>query len=269
MPRRSMLTAADREILLALPESDDELIRHYTFSETDRALIRLRRGDANRLGFAVQLCFLRYPGHALAANRDVPDVLIHWVATELWLDSTVWKDYGERAETRREHLLTLRAYLELTAFTRAEFRRLVRTLTDTALQIDKGSEPTAVWRGLAYDNSRILYRPLLHQLEFFKKEPPVNDEGIPNFLGRSSDALVSGKGGAYPPTAGCITSSLAGRMRDSDNSLFDCGVLSRISLDFSFNPIATPEPKKLIPIVIETIRETSLTSSKPIAIRIV
>ena len=73
MPRRSMLTAADRENLLALPESDDELIRHYTFSETDRSLIRLRRGDANRLGFAVQLCLLRYPGHALAADGDVPE----------------------------------------------------------------------------------------------------------------------------------------------------------------------------------------------------
>ena len=138
MPRRSMLTAADRENLLSLPQSDDELIRHYTFSETDRALIRLRRGDANRLGFAVQLCLLRFPGHAMAADREVPDMLIHWVAKELWLDTSVWEDYGERAETRREHLLTLRAYLELAAFTRAEFRRLVRELTDTALQIDKG-----------------------------------------------------------------------------------------------------------------------------------
>jgi hypothetical protein len=133
-----MLTAADRETLLALPESDDELIRRYTFSETDRALIRLRRGDANRLGFAVQLCLLRYPGHALTADRDAPAVLIRWVARELWLDSSVWKDYGERAETRREHLLTLRAYLELIAFTRTEFRPLVRALTDTAMQIDKG-----------------------------------------------------------------------------------------------------------------------------------
>lgn len=138
MPRRSILSATDRESLLALPESDDELIRHYTFSETDLALIRLRRGDANRFGFAVQLCLLRYPGHALAADREVSDVLIRWVAAELWLDTAVWKDYGERAETRREHLLTLRAYLELTAFTRSEFRCLVRTLTDTALQIDKG-----------------------------------------------------------------------------------------------------------------------------------
>ncbi|WBL64718.1 DUF4158 domain-containing protein [Thauera sp. WB-2] len=59
MPRRSILSAAERESLLALPDTKDELIRHYTFSESD--LIRQRRGSANRLGFAVQLSYLRVP----------------------------------------------------------------------------------------------------------------------------------------------------------------------------------------------------------------
>ncbi|WP_428997391.1 DUF4158 domain-containing protein, partial [Pseudomonas aeruginosa] len=36
--------------------------RHYTFSESDLSIIRQRRGPANRLGFAVQLCYLRFPG---------------------------------------------------------------------------------------------------------------------------------------------------------------------------------------------------------------
>ena len=31
MPRRSILSAAERESLLALPDTKDELIRHYTF----------------------------------------------------------------------------------------------------------------------------------------------------------------------------------------------------------------------------------------------
>ena len=39
MPRRSVLTAAERDSLLALPEAKDELIRLYTFSETDLAII--------------------------------------------------------------------------------------------------------------------------------------------------------------------------------------------------------------------------------------
>ncbi|NJF22001.1 DUF4158 domain-containing protein, partial [Salmonella enterica] len=62
MPRRSILSATERESLLALPDAKDELIRHYTFNETDLSVIRQRRGAANRLGFAVQLCYLRFPG---------------------------------------------------------------------------------------------------------------------------------------------------------------------------------------------------------------
>ncbi|MCC5686414.1 DUF4158 domain-containing protein, partial [Klebsiella pneumoniae] len=44
MPRRSILSAAERESLLALPDTKDELIRHYTFSESDLSIIRQRRG---------------------------------------------------------------------------------------------------------------------------------------------------------------------------------------------------------------------------------
>lgn len=50
MPRRRLLTAAERGHLLALPETDDALIRHYTLSEADLAVIGQRRGDHNRLG---------------------------------------------------------------------------------------------------------------------------------------------------------------------------------------------------------------------------
>ena len=40
MPRRSILSPAERDSLLALPDAKDELIRHYTFNETDLAIIR-------------------------------------------------------------------------------------------------------------------------------------------------------------------------------------------------------------------------------------
>lgn len=62
MPRRSILTTAEKESLMAIPENEEDLIRYYTFSDTDISIIRQRRGAANRLGFAVQLCYLRYPG---------------------------------------------------------------------------------------------------------------------------------------------------------------------------------------------------------------
>ncbi|HIH7629529.1 TPA: DUF4158 domain-containing protein, partial [Yersinia enterocolitica] len=46
MPRRLILSATERDTLLALPESQDDLIRYYTFNDSDLSLIRQRRGDA-------------------------------------------------------------------------------------------------------------------------------------------------------------------------------------------------------------------------------
>ena len=66
MPRRSILSASERESLLAIPEDRDELIRLYTFNDTDLSIIGQHRGRANRLGFAVLLCYVRYPGALLA-----------------------------------------------------------------------------------------------------------------------------------------------------------------------------------------------------------
>lgn len=70
MPRRLILSATERDTLLALPESQDDLIRYYTFNDSDLSLIRQRRGDANRLGFAVQLSLLRYPGYVSFSEDD-------------------------------------------------------------------------------------------------------------------------------------------------------------------------------------------------------
>jgi len=50
MSRRSVLSATELASLLALPDTQDDLIRHYSFNESDWALIRQRRSDANRLG---------------------------------------------------------------------------------------------------------------------------------------------------------------------------------------------------------------------------
>lgn len=138
MPQRSLLSATDRESLLAIPDDDVELIRLYSFSETDLALIRQRRGDANRFGFAVQLCLLRYPGVALTPRRDVPDVLIRWVARTLWLDADAWPDYATRDVTRRQHRQQLLRYLQLTSFGLSHFRAQLKVLTQVALQTDKG-----------------------------------------------------------------------------------------------------------------------------------
>jgi TnpA family transposase len=138
MPRRSILSATERDNLMALPEGEDNLIRYYSFTESDLSLIRQRRGDANRIGFAVQLCLLRYPGHALEVDMPVPDSVIDWIANQIHSDSGKWSQYGARDQTRREHFQELRAYLGLSTFGLEDFRKLVHILADLAMQTDKG-----------------------------------------------------------------------------------------------------------------------------------
>jgi TnpA family transposase len=130
MPRRAILSATERAALLVFPTTDDELIRHYIFTELDVAAIRQRRGSQNRLGFAVQLCYLRYPGFALPTNAEPSPALLALVVRQLRVDPTVWPQYAQRAETRCEHLTELQAWLNLTPFGRSDYRRLVRRLAE-------------------------------------------------------------------------------------------------------------------------------------------
>ena len=53
--------------------SDREIARYYTFTEKERELINRRRRGSNRLGFAVQLALLRFPGRTLMEVKAVPE----------------------------------------------------------------------------------------------------------------------------------------------------------------------------------------------------
>lgn len=138
MPRRAVLSAAERAALLAIPKDEDSLIRHYTLDAQDLALIQQRRGDHNRLGFAVHLCSLRFPGAALPDDVTPPEALLTWLARQLDLEPGLWPRYARRAETRREHLRELQFWLGLTPFGRHHFRSEVEHLMALATQTDRG-----------------------------------------------------------------------------------------------------------------------------------
>ena len=124
--------------MLAFPSARSELIRLYTFSEHDLSVINQRRGDANRLGFAILMCGLRYPGRALTTSELPPNALLTMVAGQLGLDPNVWRKYAEREETRREQLSEVRISIGLTPFGLKQFHESIRWLAERALQTDKG-----------------------------------------------------------------------------------------------------------------------------------
>jgi hypothetical protein len=50
MPRRAVLSAAQRSFFEALPTESVELAKHYLLSDEDLALVRERRRQENRAG---------------------------------------------------------------------------------------------------------------------------------------------------------------------------------------------------------------------------
>ena len=65
--RRQQLTEVQLAALYDAPAEQRELVRHYALSEADLAAVGRCRGDHNRLGFALMLCYLRHPGRRAGA----------------------------------------------------------------------------------------------------------------------------------------------------------------------------------------------------------
>lgn len=138
MPRRSIFTDSERENLLALPQDDDSLIRFYTLSESDFSLIQQHRGATNRLGFAVQLCYVRYPGMALPVEGKPSAALLQYVSQQLRIAPAEWAKYSQRDVTRREHLLELQSLYGYRTFSLEISQTVANLLERLALQTDKG-----------------------------------------------------------------------------------------------------------------------------------
>lgn len=80
MPRRTVLSEEQRAALLALPDDETLLVQHWTLSQDDLAVMVRRRRPHNRLGFAIQLCALRYPGRLLRPGELIPHVSLAFVS---------------------------------------------------------------------------------------------------------------------------------------------------------------------------------------------
>jgi len=163
MPHRELLTESQR-LSLQAPASDERgLVRHYTLSAEDLTLINRRRGDPNRLGFALMLCYLHFPGRILQQGEQPPAALCAFVAEQLGVDVECFGDYAERDQTRREHVLEIETALGLRPLTRALYREFAAWLLPTAFATDHG--PTLVATLLEELRARRIVCPSLPAIE--------------------------------------------------------------------------------------------------------
>jgi TnpA family transposase len=133
MPRRRALTGARLELLLALPATEPDLIRHRMLNEADLAAIGRRRRDRNRLGFALQPCALRYPGRLLRPGGIIPEAALRFVADQLGVDPATLSAYAARSQTRYEQLDALRASFGFVDLSPSRWREILRWLLPIAL----------------------------------------------------------------------------------------------------------------------------------------
>jgi TnpA family transposase len=138
MPRRTVLTSAQREALLALPHEDADLARHYTLGEGDLGIIRRRRREANRLGFALQLCVLRYPGRLLRRGELIPERIVAFISRQLGIGDDALGVYAVRVATRYLHSSALQDLYGFRPFTGQLRAELTDTLATAAMGMTEG-----------------------------------------------------------------------------------------------------------------------------------
>lgn len=79
--------------------SEAEIIDYYSLSDSDIELINSHKRNHNRLGFAVQLCLLRYPGYSLNKLKNVSNNIIKYISSQINIDPKLFSVYAQRGNT--------------------------------------------------------------------------------------------------------------------------------------------------------------------------
>ena len=135
--RRQQLTEAQITALFDPPTYQRQLVRHYTLSAADLAAIRRCRGDHNRLGHALMLCYLRYPGRPLKAGERPPRPLLLFIAEQIDVLPESIEDYLAAERNRRRHAAELQDRLGFRPFGTRPAADLAGWLLPHAIETDR------------------------------------------------------------------------------------------------------------------------------------
>src|SRR5438477_278906 len=85
-----------------------QLARYFHLSDADLELVANRRGDHNKLGFALQLCTVRFLGTFLPDPTDVPAGVIAHVANQVDVTDLACLKLYHQGEARWDHTEQIR-----------------------------------------------------------------------------------------------------------------------------------------------------------------
>ncbi|MCC7106271.1 MAG: Tn3 family transposase, partial [Chloroflexi bacterium] len=159
MKPRQLLSPSVRAAFFDPPGDAAGIVRHYTFSPEDLVFIGQRRREPNRLGFAVLLAYLRFPGRVLGPEDAPPADMLAYIGGQLGIGADAFSLYAQREETRREHLGELQAYLGVRPFGREDYRTTAKVALEEATGTDRGEALVAAMIGRLREHRVLLPAP--------------------------------------------------------------------------------------------------------------
>jgi TnpA family transposase len=106
-----------------------QLARYFHLDEADLEFISNRRGDHNRLGFALQITSIRFLGGFLSDLNVVPISVQRFVAAQLSIEISVLSNYAKRTFTKYDHSVLIREQYGYSDFNELHWKfRLSRLL---------------------------------------------------------------------------------------------------------------------------------------------
>lgn len=149
MTTRTILSQMQRAAIFDPPVEPALVQRLYTMGPEDLAQTLRRRRMSNRIGFAVQLSYLRHPGRPLDPGEIPPPALLRVLADQIGCDPAAFHDYAERETTLREHRAEIETLLGLRTFERRDRVNMLTIALEVTASTDRG-EPivSAMARGL-------------------------------------------------------------------------------------------------------------------------
>ncbi|MDQ6673129.1 MAG: DUF4158 domain-containing protein [Chloroflexota bacterium] len=131
-PENELLDEVDAAERLPAEIEPAILRKYFSLTRADLDEVERCRGPANKLGFSVQLCTLRWRGHFLPDTRDVPAAVLEVLAPQLGLLPMLLADYPRDEKTRWAHLERIRRHLGFVRCDRAQRQHLLDHLISVA-----------------------------------------------------------------------------------------------------------------------------------------
>jgi hypothetical protein len=140
MSRIQLLSPSQRTQLFSLSEemSEEDIVRYYTFSFDDLAVICQQREKHNQVGFAVQIAYHRFPGRPFLMGEPVPQAVVAYVASQVHASPEVFFQYAKRDTTRRQHIAKIQKLFHYRQWNRTIEKELAPFLLKIALQTENG-----------------------------------------------------------------------------------------------------------------------------------